>query len=358
MLSAVLERALARGWSAELVLSETAAGHNWVARLEAEGVRVHFVSPGSRSRLGRQLAPLLEEEAGPAILHTHFTGFDLPAVAARRLQPQSRRRELAVVWQIHTMPPTSVLAWPRNALKFGLIGRPVRQMLCVGPQIARTLRRCGARRAAVTVFENAIDTALFPLVGAEERASARAALDLPQDVPVLLHFGWSWRLKGGDHFLRAVRILRDEGQDLVAVTVGSDPQAEADRARLGLADCVRLQPALEQVRMLYAAADLLVSSSRSEGAPLPYAVTEALSSGIPVVASRIAGRTRRHPEIAAFQLAELDPREIAASIRALLARPPERVLADAQEAHEWTRAHADLELWSEHLLALYDRVLP
>jgi glycosyltransferase involved in cell wall biosynthesis len=356
MLRAVFGAATARGWAVDAVLSKRAAGHDWVDQLSADGVNVHFVSLDSRLSVGRELARLLREDDRPTILHTHFTRFDIPAVLAREFQSRRRRSDLAVVWHIHTTPPSGRAAWPRNFLKFGVIGRPVRRILCVGPQIAHQIRRAGGRRSAVAVLDNAIDTGRFSLVSQEERVAAREFLNLPQDTPVLLHFGWDWRIKGGDCFLGAANILKEEGLNVIAMTVGAGPEAALLRDQLGLEESVVIHPPTEDVRTLYAAADVLVSSSRVEGSPSPFAVTEALSCGIPVVASRIDGRSKQLLASGAYRLSELDAIPLAAEIRSLLDRDTSTIQANASEAHKWVKAHIDLQPWTERLFALYDQL--
>ncbi len=356
MLRAVFAAAIARGWAVDVVLGKQAANHDWVDQLVADGIGVHFVSFDSRLSVGRELARLLRDDDRPTILHTHFTRFDVPAVLARELQSKRRRSDLAVVWHIHTTPSSGLVAWPRNVLKFGVIGRPVARVLCVGPRIERLIRNAGGRRSAVTVFGNAIDTDRFPLVSSEERASARGFLGLPQDAHVLLHFGWDWHVKGGDFFFEATKRLVGYGKNVVAVTVSESPLAVASLSRLELGRRAVIHPPIDEVCKLYAAADVLVSSSRSEGSPFPYAVAESLSCGIPVVASRIPGRRERYPEIAAYRLSDLDPESIAAEIRALLDRGASTVQANASEAHTWVQAHKDLCSWTERLFALYDEL--
>ena len=57
--------------------------------------------------------------------------------------------------------------------------------------------------------------------------------------------------------------------------------------RLGVASRVRFPGFVQDMRTYYQAADLCVSSSRSEG--LPFNVMEAMACGLPVVASDVKG---------------------------------------------------------------------
>jgi glycosyltransferase involved in cell wall biosynthesis len=140
------------------------------------------------------------------------------------------------------------------------------------------------------------------------------------------------------------------------VTVGGGAPARAARERAGLGDDVLtvIEP-VEDVATLYAAADVFVATSRSEGTP--YAVAEALASGLAVVATDISGHAELAHRAGNVRLALREPDEVAAAVRSALA-------ADSRLAEDMgTRARArvceqlDLSEWSERLVGLYERAL-
>jgi glycosyltransferase involved in cell wall biosynthesis len=168
---------------------------------------------------------------------------------------------------------------------------------------------------------------------------------------VLLHFGWDWRTKGGDLFLTAVEQLLAGGSDnLVALTVGSGDEARTLASRLGITAAVRVEPPTDRVGDLYAAADVLVASSRAEG--MPYAVAEAVSSGLAVVATDIPG----HSSLAAapsVRIAPAEPGALAAAVLDAL----DRDAREAQAGRRWAVENLDLGTWAEKLFRLYDQAL-
>jgi glycosyltransferase involved in cell wall biosynthesis len=334
MLEAVAATAAARGWECELVFPEEIRERAWVPEL-AEQATVRFL-PATR----RALEALLEERPAPTILHTHFTAFDVPAVLAAR-----RRPEVTVFWHLHSRAVSGAAVVLRNMLKYAVLGRGTARILCVGDGILESARRRGAPRAKLALLRNAIDTGRFAPPTAEQRLAARAALELPADAAVLLHFGWDWKTKGGDLFLALIARLE---RPSVALTVGAGDEARTAARRLGVEHLVRIAPPAERVEELYAAADVLVASSRAEG--MPYSVAEAVSSGLAVVATDIPGHRGLGPGVRVA--AEEDA--LAAALDAVLSREAADVAAEATASRLFAVDHLDLAVWVQRLFALYD----
>lgn len=338
MLEAVAATAAARGWECELVFPEEIRERIWVAAL-AEKTTVRFL-PATKRALGA----LLAERRAPTILHTHFTVFDVPAVLAAR-----RRCDVTVFWHLHSRAVSGAAVVLRNMLKYAVLGRGVARILCVGEGILDSARRRGAPRARLLLLPNAIDTGRFSPPTPEERRAARAALDLPADAAVLLHFGWDWETKGGDLFLALVDRLE---RPRIALTVGAGDEARTAARRLGIEHLVRVTPPTQRVEDLYAAADVLVASSGAEG--MPYSVVEAVSSGVAVVATDIPGHRGLGPGV---RLADGED-ALAAALEAVLARNAEEAAAEAAASRRFAVDHLDLAVWVRGLFALYDELVP
>ena len=340
MLLALADGADRRGWQFRALFAEVARERPWLDELRAAGVEFGFL-PRDRDRARSELARQVPSLQRPAILHTHFSRFDVPAVLAARGSGDCK-----VVWHEHSDLAGGPRALARNIPKYVAFARLAERIVCVTPTIAEQVRRRGAPRGRVEYLPNAIDTTRFRLAGPDERAAARKGLGIPDGSRVLLHFGWDWHRKGGDLFLSAVRELGE--RPLVALTVGGRQSGEDPAS-------VRVLPPADDVAGLYAAADVFVSPSRAEG--MPFALLEALSRGVAVVATDIPGQRLVGGSLAAHRMTGFDPIELAQAIGDLLGRPPEQVRADAAEAHEWIRAHFDAEQWSERVLAIYDELL-
>ena len=108
----------------------------------------------------------------------------------------------------------------------------------------------------------------------------------PQDF-VLLLIGNDWRNKGLNTLLQACSSCKD--LPIRLLVVGQDEQApfRADAKNLGLTSRVEFLAPFQDVRVFYAAADLLVAPSLEDSFNLP--VLEAMSCGLPVVVSSRAG---------------------------------------------------------------------
>jgi glycosyltransferase involved in cell wall biosynthesis len=132
------------------------------------------------------------------------------------------------------------------------------------------------------------------------------------------------RFKAPKDPLTLVRALASLGaRSFEAVIVGDGPDrraVEAEIERLGLVQAARLAGERDDVPELLAGADIFVLSSRSEG--LPLSILEAMSAGLPVVASRVGGV----PEVVLDGETGLlvppgDPSSLAAAIERLLVDP-------------------------------------
>ncbi len=351
MLHAVLSDGRSRGWHVEAVFSQTVEQYDWVREFTDDDIPIRFVPTDSRRKLHAWLVDLLNESSDPTILHTHFTAFDIAAATAAR-----RRQNTAVFWHVHSFLHTNPIARIRNIVKYSLAGRYVSGILCVTPEIATNVKRRLGPADRVMFFHNAIDTDRFPMISAEQQASARTELGLPSGPRVLMHFGWYWYAKGGELFLESVKLLLEQGdEEIVAVTIGGGDRAKNMGREIGLSDSLYVLKPIDSVQTLYAAADLFVSTSHSEG--MPFSVMEALSSGLPVVATDIPGHASIGKELEACRLTSVEPQAVADGVRATLDCDSESTLEAANSARKWIVDHMDISVWSDRLIDLYDRTL-
>jgi D-inositol-3-phosphate glycosyltransferase len=176
-----------------------------------------------------------------------------------------------------------------------------------------------------------------------DQAGARAALRLPNDVPVLLFVGRIQPLKGPDVAIRALHAMGRSDALLLIVggASGSDGDGEVERAHqlvdeLGLHDRVVFVPPQPHhiLSTYYRAADVVIVPSRSESFGL--VALEAAACGIPVVASAVGGLLSLvdHGETG-FLVPQRDPALFAAAIDRILDDP---ALAATMSARAFERA--------------------
>jgi glycosyltransferase involved in cell wall biosynthesis len=181
-------------------------------------------------------------------------------------------------------------------------------------------------------------------VAESERASGLAARSCEEETTVVIHNGVDpsaapsrRRLDGGSPRIVSVGRLQEpkdpltlvralgslRGGSFAAVIVGDGPDRPAVAAeveRLGLGHAAQLAGERHDIADLLVAADIFVLSTRSEG--LPLSILEAMSAGLPVVASRVGGI----PELVVDGETGLlvppgDPSSLATAIERLMEEP-------------------------------------
>ena len=108
--------------------------------------------------------------------------------------------------------------------------------------------------------------------------------------PKLLSVGRVVYQKGFDLGMRALAQCRNlDWEWVIAGDGGARPELEAMAKELGIAERIKFVGWQEkdELRSLYQAANLFLFPSRDEG--MPNAILEAMSSGLPVIATQIAG---------------------------------------------------------------------
>ena len=214
--------------------------------------------------LSNALSRLRNQRAG-RVVSFHNLAYD------RDRRPQTRARKLI-----------DRVILPRSIDRFAALSRAVADSYS---------RAIGVRN--VTVVPNAVPTETMRPLDREERDRIRASMNLPVDVPLLTMPARLVRDKAHDVFLRALERLHDRGLDHHVAIAGKGPlrgDIEATLARAKYRDRVTtfldgLAPA--EARALSGASDIVVVPSRLEGFGL--APAEAMSMGVPVVASGVGG---------------------------------------------------------------------
>src|SRR5687767_2899986 len=228
--------------------------------------------------------------------------------------------------------------------------RLVSHVLTAGAESEAQLQRLGVDPGRMTRYHFPVDLERYRPADESRRAEARAALGFEADELVLASVSRLTPEKGVDLVIAALATV-PAGERPLLVVGGAGPQraaleAEAARADVRARFVGELSP--DQVAELLAAADLFVYAGR-QGANTPYAVLEAMASGVAVVATT---EPAVHGEMLAEERGIAVPPDDVASMAAAI----NRLAASTELRGEVGRnARAYIERW--HAPEVLDREL-
>jgi glycosyltransferase involved in cell wall biosynthesis len=180
--------------------------------------------------------------------------------------------------------------------------------------------------------------------------SARAALDLSNDV---FNIGWIGRMsreKGPDILVEALPALRDLAIHITFIGDGAERRTLERKVReLGLESSVSWRCEVPRAARLLQAFDLLVNSSRTEGTPIT--LFEAMHAGVPIVATSVGGVPDVVSSSEAILIEAEDPPALASAIRRVHDAP-----ADARNRAMEARKRLDREFASAPWIDSYGRI--
>jgi protein-tyrosine-phosphatase len=161
-------------------------------------------------------------------------------------------------------------------------------IVAVSKNLADSLRRSGFWPGMVTAIHNG--TAPIPPVSPEVRARVRRELNVPADALLIGTVGRLVPVKGHVDLVRAIALAQPKMPHAKLLIAGDGPllgELCAMAGRLGVDQHCIFTGHRADVHQLLAAMDVFVLPSLSEG--IPMALLEAMSLGLPVVATRVGG---------------------------------------------------------------------
>jgi glycosyltransferase involved in cell wall biosynthesis len=179
----------------------------------------------------------------------------------------------------------------------------------------------------ITVIPNGVDADLWPAPIGEEALAARRALGLDPGEPIVAFVGALGREKNVGLALAAMERLPDAR----LVVVGDGPEEHLVRQAMASGRRVSHLAAREDVRPVYLASDVLLSTSRSEG--MPGVIIEAALTERPAVATAVGAVPDMIEDgLSGFVLADFDAETLADAVLRVLADGPDRGLTARQLA--------------------------
>ncbi len=319
--------------------------HGFVGALEEDGTEVVGLGVHPRAYLReRRMFGALCQQFRPSIVHAH--GARVVVVDA----PVARRVGARLVSTVHGMTGGPL----RHRLYERIMATSLRRydaIVAVSESVAEALRARGVPAPKVTIIPNAWEPTKVLL----SRVEARRRLALDEHG---FGIGWVGRFvpeKGADVIANALRQLDAPGWQ--AVLIGDGPGWVTVRRLLmssGLGDVVRMPGALADASQLFAAFDVLVLSSRTEGTPM--VLLEAVATGVPIVATAVGGI----PDVLGPDAGILvPPEESQALARAiqLVRTDPAGAATRAETARARLKEHYGTDAWCESYSRVYRLVL-
>lgn len=252
------------------------------------------------------------------VVHVHSPYVAGIAQLVMRSLPRRRQSPMVTtehnVWSSHPLPTRAL-----NTATFPLARAQVAVSEAVRGSIPRPLRR------RVEVVVHGVDVkAIQERRG--DRARIRAELGISDEEVVVCTIANLRRQKGYPDLLAAARTVVDAGAQAVFVIVGQGQLEEEIRERqrqLGLGDRVRLLGYRPDAMSILAGSDMFALASTHEGYPI--AVMEALSIGLPIVATSVGGVPEAvRPGVDGFIVTPGDPGALAQAILRLVSDAPLR----------------------------------
>ena len=299
------------------------------------------------------------------IVHLH--GFSQKSILIAVLARMFRKRLVVTIHTAGQDDPEGVRR--RGALaawSYALADR----FIAISDLMADNYRSAGLDPQKLRLCPNGIDTARFRPATPSERLESKAAIGGPSSqLPWILSVGFFSRDKSPDILYEAWLLLREQfGLETALVFAGatSSSYQEIDGALLatitadaeakGLRHLVHFAGEVRDIERYYRAADCFVMPSIREAFGM--ALVEAMSSALPVVATRIDGVTDRI--VRDGVTGDLTPPKDAAAIAAALNRSltdPARAAAMGAAARLDVEARYGLIASGERWRRIYDELV-
>lgn len=229
----------------------------------------------------------LMERKNMDIVHCHLMVSPFTSAACRmgRLFGKKVLMKLGDVYDLNVLEKYSLSQWHLRNFK-----RSVDLFICINQEIKKMLLRKGVQPGQIKIITNGVDTARFQPIEEDKKDALKRELSL-SGKKLITFVGALKRKKGLDILLQSWRGLLGMSHNLLLILVGrADNHAEYLQRlvkELNLSESVRFVGEVSDVSRYLGASDIFVLPSRSEG--MANALLEAMSCGLPIVATAVGG---------------------------------------------------------------------
>jgi glycosyltransferase involved in cell wall biosynthesis len=250
-------------------------------RARAEGIRCHPL----RIRNAIDIAAAVRLRA--ILQREHFDLVHFHTSRAHSMAPMVRSYASAAV-------VTRRMDYRPNRLFAPLLfNHSVDRVIAISTGVAHSLEAAGVDRNHITTISSGVDIDRFHLPTAPEREQSRASLGVSPDQIAVVAIGALETRKGHRFLVKAATLLAQRSDSMPALryfiagdgSIRSDLERQIAQLRCG--DRVTMLGRINNPSELLHGSDIFVMPSLQEG--LGVAALEAMSCGLPVVASNVGG---------------------------------------------------------------------
>lgn len=315
------------------------------AELEALGARV-VVIEGASLLDPRRLRHLIRffKEYPQDVIHAHLTTANILGTWVGR-------------WlglpSIATLHSTSLETGLRGRMELLTMHHLTDKVVAVGHSVKDAYQEA-VPASKLTVLPNAVK--LLPQLSLAERTSVRHEVTGDPNRCILIAVGRLVAAKGYEDLITAFAQVQQSFKNATLLIVGDGPMRVVMEAKIrehGMEDHIRLLGQRSDVPRLLAAADVFVSSSHWEG--LPVSILEAMSAGLPIVATSVGDIPHVLRDGLGIVVPTKQPDELAMALCAMLGDHQKRVRM-GQAAREHVQLHYSTDRWIQRWMELYDEV--
>ena len=296
----------------------------------------------------------------------HLHGFSQKSILLIVLARLMRKKVAIKLTSMGGDDPLSMRA--RSRVSFAAFSR-ADAFFAVSPAFREAYDAARLPPARFHLIPNGVDVQRFRPATADEREAVRREVGIPSSSLVVLFVGFFSREKRPDVLFEAwAAIARSLAPHSFVLFVGAtrSPYYEIDReladairrraAERGLAGRLRFIESTHQIERFHRAADVFVMTSVREG--MPNALLEAMASGTPCIATRLAGVTDSIIEDGHNGVL-VSPDDVAALSQALSAiiGRPEWAQRIGCEARRTIETRYNIERTSATYLDVYQRLM-